>query len=80
MYNALSSKQSTLSLLFFVRFEVLIYYGDSQENPGPGTNGTHEVSNNRQSSNAHAAKCCCNGNVAVQLFLQRLNSVAMPLQ
>ena len=40
----------------------------------------HEVSNDGQCPNAHAAKGCGGGDVAVQLLLQALHSVPVALQ
>ena len=45
----------------------------------PGSNCTHEVGNDGESADAHASKCSSCRNVSVQLLLQRLSCVSVPL-
>mmetsp|Transcript_37510 Transcript_37510/g.95930 ORF Transcript_37510/g.95930 Transcript_37510/m.95930 type:complete len:343 (+) Transcript_37510:258-1286(+) len=66
-----------LGLLFLVGLEVLVDDGDGHQDAGARANGAKEVSHNGQSANAHAAKRCGCGDVAVELLLQGLGVVTM---
>lgn len=66
--------------LLLVRLEVLVDNRHGQQNPGPASDSTHEVGDDRQGTDAHPAKGRCGRDVAVELLAQRLDRVAVALE
>merc|ERR1711967_69622 len=63
-WNRSHSEEHVTLLFFFVNhLVVLIDDGYGEEDTSPTANGTEEVGNNRQQTNAHSTKCCSSWDV-----------------
>jgi hypothetical protein len=58
----------TIARLLLENLKVLVDDRNSQQNSGSRTNGAHEVSHHRESSDAESTKGSCSRNVAVELL------------
>jgi hypothetical protein len=66
-FHSLKAKGThSLTLLLDEGFVELENDGDGKQDTSSCTNGTHEIGNDRQGSNAHSTKCCSGRNVTIQ--------------